>query len=125
MTRNVKRRLNYDNDNNSEDNNNQDNNSENNNGEDNHSEENNGEDNHSEENNSVVNGVNVANLSYTINLTPTQIVRDCIITPTRYENGRTRLTIKFPVYFKYFNTDTQNFIKNTIREAVLSGELFR
>ena len=106
MTLNVKRRLNYDNDyENGEDNNNQDN--------------------HSEEDNNVVNGVNVTNLSYTINLTPTQIVNDCIITPSRIDNGRTRLTIKFPDYFKYFNTDTQNFIKNTIREAALSGELIR
>lgn len=113
MSRIVKRRLNYDGDNNSEDNNGEDNNNQDNN---NNSENNNTEDN---------NVVNVANLSYTINLTPTQIVRDCIITPSRNENGRTRLTIQFPVYFKYFNIDTQNFIKNTIREAALSGELIR
>jgi hypothetical protein len=121
MSRNVKRRLNYDGDNNSEDNNGEDNNnnSEDNNGEDNNN--NNSENNNTEDNNVV----NVANLSYTINLTPTQIVRDCIITLSRIENGRTRLNIKFPVYFKYFNTDTQNFIKNTIREAAISGEMFR
>ena len=101
MSRNVKRRLNYDGDNNSEDNH---------------------EDNNSNNNSEDNNNVDILNVSYRINLTPNQIVRDCIFNSTTTENGRVRLSIKFPDYFKYFNNDTKNFIKNTVREAILSGE---